>query len=586
MEQHQKLLSLIGAARALTSSLDLETVLLQLTGEVSRVIDGVHGILLFLYDEEHQLLRIRMTGGYFQLDAMRQTVLVPGEGISGSVFASGTGRILHTAAEAEATMANIRKETAAEYSEALGGYHIPTSVLSVPMMARGKAIGVLTVDAFDDSITFTEEDLDVLETFAAQASIAIENAMLFARQQRTQMIHEALSNVALARGGTRDITRTLAGLIEEKVVLVNDVFDLLEASSAGAREEALSLLEAQKDRLIQEVQHSGPSILHWQMPAGGRRAVFFPVRSEGTTLGWLAVIMKENSRIDPLDRFAIEQTSVVFAGEMLRRKKDIIETATARGQLLKPLLDHEWEELSYMQISSLPYHHAGEADYVLAHMTLPQGQWEEAEHPLLRYLTRELLQDEEHTYLLHRGQEMTIMFTLTTPEERQSMAIVRRRIEEYAAQVERYTGFRPAAGLGRSVPQLKYVRASYRDALKCAEAARTSGTLLSPADLGPERLFMSMEHSELEGYVIEKLEPILQCEPERRSVLLASLEAYVNENQSLRAASDTLFIHVNTLKYRLNSIRQLLQLEEFNGKILFELQLALYIQRYLERTNR
>jgi hypothetical protein len=585
MEHNQKLMSLIGAARTLTSSLDLETVLRQLTTEVSRVIDGAHGILLFLYDEDHDQLRIRMTGGYFKLEEMRHSVLAPGEGMSGSVFASRKGHIFRSAEETEKMMSNIRPDSREAYTKALGGYFLPTSVLSVPMLVRDKAIGVLTVDAFDEKITFNKEDLELLETFAAQASIAIENAILFARNERTQMIHEALSNVALARGGTRDITRTLADLIDEKVVLVNDVFDLMESSSPAAKSSALTLLETEKEAVINTVSSNNPSLFQWETPHGSEQAVFFPIRSEGATLGYLAVLMDGGSRLDPLDRFAIEQTSVVFAGEMSRRKRDIIEAAAARGELLIPLLDSEWQELSYMQIASLPYHHVNEADYIVAHTTLMQPVETGETSPLLRYLTRNLLEDEENTYILHRGQELTIMFTLTAADEK-SLSTVRRRLEEFTGQVERYAKVRTASGIGRTVKHLKHVRTSYRDALKCAETAKSSGGILSPEDLGPDRLFMSLEHSELEGYVEEKLTPILAYEKERGASLLPSLETYLDHNQSLRAASDALFIHVNTLKYRLNTIRTLLGIDALDGRTLFELQLALYIRQYMQKTSR
>ncbi|TVP82494.1 MAG: GAF domain-containing protein [Alkalicoccus sp.] len=584
MEYNEKLMSLIGAARTLTSSLDLETVLRQLTSEVSRVIDGAHGILLFLYDEDRDQLRIRMTGGYFNLEEMRHSVLAPGEGMSGSVFAAGKGHIFRSTEETEKMMMNIRPGSRDAYTKALGGYFLPTSVLSVPMLARDKAIGVLTVDAFDEKITFNEEDLELLETFAAQASIAIENAILFARNERTQMIHEALSNVALARGGTRDITRTLADLIGEKVVLVNDVFDLLESSSSAAKNGALSLLETEKEAVIETVSSKDPSLFQWGS-AAYEQAFFFPIRSEGSTLGYLAVLMDGGSRLDPLDRFAIEQTSVVFAGEMSRRKRDIIEAAAARGELLIPLLDSEWQDLSYMQIASLPYHPVNEADYIAAHTTLLQPVESGGTNPLLRYLTRSLLEDEENTYILHRGQELTILFTLPVADE-SSLSTVRRRLEEFTGQVERYANVRTASGIGRTVRHLKDVRTSYRDALKCAETARSSGGMLTPEDLGPDRLFMSLEHSELEGYVEEKLTPILAYENERGASLLPSLETYLEHNQSLRAASDALFIHVNTLKYRLNTIRTLLGIESLDGRTLFELQLALYIRQYMQRTSR
>ncbi len=53
------------------------------------------------------------------------------------------------------------------------------AILSVPLMIGGRAIGVLqTINKADGSI-FIDEDADLLETFAGQAAVAIENARLF-----------------------------------------------------------------------------------------------------------------------------------------------------------------------------------------------------------------------------------------------------------------------------------------------------------------------------------------------------------------------------------------------------------------------
>ncbi len=64
-------------------------------------------------------------------------------------------------------------------SEGLPGRFQSSAILSVPLLVGGRAIGVLqTLNKRDRSI-FVQEDADILETFAGQAAIAIENARLF-----------------------------------------------------------------------------------------------------------------------------------------------------------------------------------------------------------------------------------------------------------------------------------------------------------------------------------------------------------------------------------------------------------------------
>ncbi len=60
--------------------------------------------------------------------------------------------------------------------------HEFASAVSVPLIRRGEAIGMVQVHRNDES-RFTAEEIGLLETFAAQAVIAIENARLFREQQ-------------------------------------------------------------------------------------------------------------------------------------------------------------------------------------------------------------------------------------------------------------------------------------------------------------------------------------------------------------------------------------------------------------------
>ncbi|WP_428669307.1 GAF domain-containing protein [Roseibium sp.] len=66
------------------------------------------------------------------------------------------------------------------------------SILSAPMLRDGKAIGVITVRR-NKVLPFTEKQIALVETFADQAVIAIENARLFGElETRTHELTEAL----------------------------------------------------------------------------------------------------------------------------------------------------------------------------------------------------------------------------------------------------------------------------------------------------------------------------------------------------------------------------------------------------------
>ncbi|WP_245468860.1 GAF domain-containing protein, partial [Mesorhizobium sp. M1E.F.Ca.ET.063.01.1.1] len=86
---------------------------------------------------------------------------------------------------------DVTKDTEHGLPEAprLGGY---SAVLCVPLMREGSVIGVFAMTRPEPG-AFTDSQIELVQTFADQAVIAIENVRLFEEvQQRTREATEAL----------------------------------------------------------------------------------------------------------------------------------------------------------------------------------------------------------------------------------------------------------------------------------------------------------------------------------------------------------------------------------------------------------
>lgn len=591
MSTEKKLLSLINAARVLTSTLDLDEVLTHLIQEVLNVIDGANASVLFLYDEKAGTLYAKAAVG-FDMTHLQHARLAPGQGMSGSTFQAKKGQIFRSTDETTVHMKNIPQDMKEVYARSLGEYKVPTSALSVPLFSKGAVIGVLTVDIYEKDAAFDDENLQLLETFAAQAAVAIDNATMFSQNQRTNRIHDELSRAALSRAGIGEITRTLAGILQLGVVIFNDFFDILDGSSPGVIASANQLLHSRKQNLRHYVTPESVSSLFGKLDQLTVEGVFFPLRSEERTVGYVMVLLEEDESIDPLDRFAIEQTSVIFTMELNRQVRDALNDWRHSSAMLSQIIHGEWNSQVIQNLEKLPVFARDQVRMVIVHIHLETthlrfDQVLQEKQDILRLIARRITHHPCQSYILDDSGTITILFVIPAQQDEQKMyEELRQLFHTLADEAPRYHQLPVWIGIGRIIHQVRYLRTGYRDAVKAVEFIQKSTgdqRVVTYDDLGVERLLLSTEWSELNEFVEDSIGPVIQFDEKNSAQLLNTLKTYLESNVNLTTTAKILFVHVNTVKYRLGLIKDLLDMENIIGRRAFELQLGIYIHHYLNQ---
>ena len=85
--------------------------------------------------------------------------------------------------------------------------HALRSIMATPLRARGNIIGVVYVDNRIRSGIFSERDLEVLDAFAAQAAVAIDNARLYGAKD--QALANRLEELTMLQWIDRQLNETL-----------------------------------------------------------------------------------------------------------------------------------------------------------------------------------------------------------------------------------------------------------------------------------------------------------------------------------------------------------------------------------------
>ena len=163
------------------STFDLKEVLNTLTESAARLCAADKGII---FQRDGDVLRLVANLGHSR-EAERYWLEhpLPIDGGSATGRAVLEGRAIHIP-----DVLADPEYRATRYQE-LAGYR---SVLCVPLLRDGTTIGTFSLSR-DEVTPFTDKQIELVETFADQAVIAIENTRLFeAEQQRTRELTESL----------------------------------------------------------------------------------------------------------------------------------------------------------------------------------------------------------------------------------------------------------------------------------------------------------------------------------------------------------------------------------------------------------
>ena len=169
--KQQRMERLLELSRTLSSTLELAP-LLQSIVEAALELTHSEAASILLYDETSGELRFEAVPEGQQATLNRVSVPLDGS-IAGWIFTHARPMVLHEASKDPRVFRQVDQSINFE----------TRSLLGVPLLIKQEAIGVIEAVNKRERDHYTEEDLAVLETLAAQAAIAIHNARLLSRLQ-------------------------------------------------------------------------------------------------------------------------------------------------------------------------------------------------------------------------------------------------------------------------------------------------------------------------------------------------------------------------------------------------------------------
>jgi signal transduction histidine kinase/putative methionine-R-sulfoxide reductase with GAF domain len=220
--------------QAVSSTLDLQTVLSTIVGHAVQ-LSGTDSGVIYEYDEGGQEFHLRASHRMEEelVEAIRAAPIRQGEG--------ATGRATTTRAPVQVINLLEERELGATRLRPIAARLGYRSVLAVPLLREERILGALTVWR-KQAGSFSPEVVQLLQTFATQSALAIQNARLFreiedkGRQLEAANRHksEFLANVS------HELRTPLNAIIGFSEVLGERLFGELNEKQAEYTEDILS----------------------------------------------------------------------------------------------------------------------------------------------------------------------------------------------------------------------------------------------------------------------------------------------------------------------------------------------------------
>ena len=400
-------------------------------------------------------------------------------------------------------------------------------------------------------------------------------------------LHRELVEISLAGRGLESILSRLCEITRRNVALLDEQLGVKSYHSANQHPDLSAL---------QRIISSSDLTLYWpdsdipgtgdppttELNIDGYQVLLAPVRVRNIVLGHLAFVSSINN-MDEADSLALSRASVVCALEMAKQSAVDEAEHRLRGDFFSELLDGTSPpEVLLARANGLGYELGQPSRCLVAGF---DDDRVEPRHTGARATSglKELSRQVSRILNSRRiAAPLTIhkdALLVICPANHATSADDVNGLAHRIANVPTHDKRSISIGIGRIRQNIEGIRISYREANQALVIGRRifgHRHVSDFADLGVYRLLYALaEGSELQTYCEETLSELQRYDDRNGTELIQTLVAFFECHGNLRATAESLFLHRNSLSYRLKRIQEIAGIDLDNFEDRFRIQLSL-----------
>ena len=459
-------------------------------------------------------------------------------------------------------------------------------------LAEINIAGLLVFDRVPESVLAEagQHNVPILlaaDTITLREANRVISALLVDRQSATSerglQLYRTLSEMSREDQGLEAMTEVVSKLTNKVIIVQDKRLDVVAIQiPVGNKIELDPLIEAitKREQLPSVLRNRKAAARahqsYWQqvLPIENVGRLVSPIVSGDRARGYVSIVGPADD-LDLMDTLAVEHAAAAFALEMAKAKAVSEAKKSLRGNFLEGLLAGTLPQKEIDRLEGRLDHDTKQPHAIL---TL---SWSNVDAPSLRRLESAVhwvLNNHSRTALVHLyGDKFLCIFqTLKNMEDMDSAYDLGRRIW---AEVEReFPDSTLIAGMSGPAQTLSEWPRVYNEALQAMQLGDRLqlGEVVEFSSLGVYKLLGQLEEiPAVREFTNQVIGPLVEYDEKHNSTLVHTMDAYFAHHGNISQTAESLFIHRNTLLYRLERIQDLTRHDLNQSNMRMGLHLAL-----------
>jgi sugar diacid utilization regulator len=395
-------------------------------------------------------------------------------------------------------------------------------------------------------------------------------------------IHDRLGALVLHGANVAAITRMLAELIGRRVLLLDELLQVVSSSALDGQHPGWAPREGYARAVLATLARERRPLRVPPMADFGVDAscVLAPVVAGDAILGYLAILTEgdEGGRED-LDLQIVQHAATVYALSMMRERMAAEVARQLENELFEGLLLGRTQDEQVARERAMRLGYNPDVGYRVLVVVAVADQQDRPETVarrgrLLEGLAELCARRSPGTLATVREDELVVLVPLTDA----AAELGRAALQQAHALLP---AWRVTAGVGGVCTAASAIARSYAQARRALDTARrfgNQGDVIAFEELGVYRLlFHVSDAGELRGFTDQVLGPLLEYDQRHRGDLVRTLGAFLQHNGNLQATARELNLHVNSVAYRLQRLEAIagLDLDDAEDRLLAQMALKI-----------